>query len=311
MHRLFFIVGVGRSGTSLLQSILTSHSQIAIPPETGFVRKNIFSWEKNKSLNFDKYTEINPKLARVEELFDDRQTKEYKTDVYFYTAFLKKYVANNNKSLTGDKDPRLIEFIDAASAIFPEARFIHLIRDPRDVLLSKKKAAWSKGKPSWYHTFANYVQLKMGEWQGKQLDNGRYLVMTYEDILGSPEATISKVCNFLNVNFESTMLSFQDKAKELVSEEEKQWKKETMGPLLKNNTGKWKGKLTVKEVALTEKLCEQAFHIGGYESSGAAHKLTLPQKAWLAIQVSLLKGSGQVYMWGRLLMQKVLVRWKY
>lgn len=308
---MFFIVGVGRSGTSLLQSILASHSKIDLPPETGFVRQNILSWEKNTDLTVGEYIVKNAKLNRLKEVLEGYKEKTYQTDIDFYTTFSENYVDSMKKSLVGDKDPRLIEFIAATSILFPEARFIHLVRDPRDVLLSKKKAEWSKGKPGWYHVFANYVQLKMGEWQGQKLSEGQYLSITYEDLLAAPKKTVEKVCAFLNVEFEESMLSFQDKAKELVSDEEKQWKKETMGPLLKNNTGKWKGKLTDKEVVLTEELCKQAFRIGKYAKSNASDKLSFSEKIWLAIQILLLKGSGQIYMWGRLFGQQMLVRWKY
>jgi len=307
----FFIIGVGRSGTSLLQSILSSHSKIAIPPETGFVRHNLLSWQKSANLTVKNYLKKNDKLGRVDGIWEKYKGKEYQTDRDFYSCFLERYVERKGKSIAGDKDPRLVEFIDAVSDLFPNAKFIHLVRDPRDVLLSKKKAEWSKGKPNWYHIFANYLQLKMGERQGQNLPEDQYLLITYESLLAAPENTIEKLCTFLDVEFEESMLSFQDKAKELISEKEKQWKKETMGPLLKDNTGKWKGELNDKEIALTELLCKQAFSIGKYEYNDAFSRLSLFKKCWVYALAAILKGSGFFFMLYQLISQRILVKWKF
>lgn len=307
----FFIIGVGRSGTSLLQSILSSHSNICLPPETGFVRQNILAWHKQEECTTADLKSINGKLSRVIPEIEHKLPTRHSDELYFFKTVLKLYRNKKSKDKMGDKDPRLIEFIDAVSKLFPDAKFIHLIRDPRDVLLSKRNAEWSKDKPGWYHIFANYIQLKIGEWQGKKLPKGKYLLLTYEELLNNPEISIKKACSFLGVEFEESMLSFQDKAKELVSEDEKQWKQETMGPLLKNNTGKWKGKLTEFEVALTEMLSRQAFEIGSYQYSKVYDSLPFFQKLKVSLISLSLKGVGLSYMAYRLLSQKLLVAWKY
>jgi hypothetical protein len=150
----------------------------------------------------------------------------------------------------------------------------------------------------------------MGESAGNNLSVERYMVVTYEEILHAPEATISDICAFLQVDFEPAMLAFQEKAKELVSDEETQWKKETMGPLLKNNTGKWKGKLEASEVALTESLCQQAFTIGGYTYSNAIDDLSLSGKLFIRGISKILKGIGYSYILYRKFYQQAIVWWK-
>jgi hypothetical protein len=308
----FFIVGVGRSGTSLLQSILSSHSKICIPPETGFVRKNIFSFQRIKAFNKEGILSENENLKRLNKNMSEIASwKTFKNEIDFYTIIVENYRLQQNKEIAGDKDPRLIEFIPALKQCFPETKIIHLVRDPRDVLLSKKKAQWSKSKPSWYHIFANYIQLRIGERAGKKILEEKYCVITYENLLANPEKVLLEICSYLGVEFEDSMLSFQNKAKELVSEEEKQWKKETMGPLLKNNTGKWKGKLKTWEVALTEKLCDEAFQIGKYVKSDAFSGLVFKEKVKVLGLYTILKLVGIAYMSFRIWSQKVLVLWKY
>jgi len=305
-----FIVGVGRSGTSLLQSILSSHSNIAMPPETGFLRKGIFSFKRHENISYQKFTDLYPRLDRIPPAVFDHHPGSFSNGFDFYRYTLRKIASQEEAEIAGDKDPKLIEYISGTAMLWSESKFIHLVRDPRDVLLSKKKAAWSKGKPSWYHIFANYVQLKMGEWQGHKLTGKRYVTVTYEDLLAHPEETITQICDFLGIEFEESMLSFQKKAKELISDEETLWKKETMGPLLKNNTGKWKGKLEPWEVALTEQLCQQAFEIGRYQYSRAIKELSFFDKLYVKSVSIMLKGFGYVYMGYRKFYQKFIVWWK-
>jgi hypothetical protein len=282
-----------------------------MPSETGFLRNAFFNFTKLEDISFEGLVGLYPRLERVPESISGNFSKQFSDELTFYRLLLEDVRNNENVKIAGDKDPQLIEYMSGTAKVFSEAQFIHLVRDPRDVLLSKKKAKWSKGKPSWYHIFANYVQLKLGEWQGRQLPADKYLIITYEDLLNAPEDTVAEICGFLNVNFEQQMLSFQEKAKELVSEEETQWKKETMGPLLKNNTGKWKGKLAYWEVALTEKLCKQAFKIGNYKSSGSYRNLSFVQKMNVSLLSLLLRGFGSIYIPYRLWSQKILVAWKY
>lgn len=307
---MFYIVGVGRSGTSLLQSILSSHSKIAIPPETGFMRENILKFARQKSISHVNLTESNSKVRRLLSSINFELPKEFKNEFDFYDLVLNIYKKEQNKCIIGDKDPRLVEFIHAVSILYPSTKFIHLIRDPRDILQSKKNADWSKNRPIWYHIFANYIQLKLGEYQGKKLKDAYYLVI-YEELLNDSEQIISSLCKFLGIKFESRMLNFQDKAKELISEEEMQWKKETMGPLLKNNTGKWKGKLSDWEVALTERLCVQSFKLGGYGVSNIYKKLTVTLKLKVVLTQGGLIALGYMYFLFRILSQKILIAWKY
>lgn len=307
----FIIVGVGRSGTSLLQSILSSHSKISIPPETGFLRKNVLNKDELKNFTHTQALESNEKLERLMDVIDELRTKEtWGNEIEYYNDLTNTYRIIQEKEMLGDKDPRLIEYIAGINKIFPVVKFIHLIRDPRDVLLSKKKASWSKDKPSWYHIFANYIQLKLGHKIGLRITDN-YLLVSYEELLSNAEDVLTRICDFLQVDFESEMLSFQETAAKLVAEEEKQWKMETLGPLLTNNSGKWKGKLLDSEVALTELLCTEAFHLGGYKKSKAYDNLSFTSKLKVKSQFIILKLLGLIYIPFRLYSQLMLIKWKY
>ena len=73
------------------------------------------------------------------------------------------------KPRVGDKDPRCIEFLPLLARHWPAAHVVHVIRDPRAVLASKKKAAWSRHRSVVTHVFANRVQLRAGRCDGQRL----------------------------------------------------------------------------------------------------------------------------------------------
>lgn len=303
-----FIVGVGRSGTSLLQSMLNAHSMVSFTPEIHFIRRFLASNTLEKVVSSDAAAAAGM-LASDEFVarlgFDAAQLREAADALghgfssrALYVALQRMYADAQGKGdarWLGDKDPRSIEYLPMLSRLFPEMRALHIMRDPRDVLASKKKAAWSKDGSVLRHIFANRVQLKMGRRYGRLLLGPRYMEVVYEELLGNPRDVLERVCAFLELDFEEAMLEFAESSKRLVSESEMQWKKETLGPLLSSNSGKWKKSLTPWEAALTERACADAMHAAGYEASASTHELGLAGKAALMTSWGLLAAGDPVY----------------
>ncbi len=158
---------------------------------------------------------------------------------------------------------------------------INIIRDPRDVLVSKKKAAWSRRGHVWKHIFANRVQLKLGVVSGPKVLGPHYHEVIYEELIADPERVLRELCANIGLPFDSAMLDFGDAAKKLVSKEEVSWKKETFGPLLSDNKEKWREGLSAREIVLTELCCRQAFRIGGYQFDSGSKSLSLRDRLWV------------------------------
>jgi hypothetical protein len=288
--RVVFIVGVGRSGTSLLQSMFAAHPAIAYMPETGFFRKYVARGALAKLYR------SGGQAAVVQRLVEDESFARSELDAAALVACaislggqLDKAVYNQMVEAqraegigwVGDKDPRLIEFLPLVAESFPEAVIVNIIRDPRDVLLSKKKAAWSSRGHVWKHIFANRVQLALGRFWGPYLFGANYHEIVYEELIDSPNVVLSKVCDRMGLPFDDGMLSFGGAAKRLVSDSELSWKKETFGPLLTENKEKWKAELPPREAALTELCCKEALEVGGYRLYNRNHQLSLWNKVWL------------------------------
>lgn len=213
-----FIVGVGRSGTSLLQSMLNTHSKMSFIPETHFLRKYVFKSsvvvdEKNidsiiETLNNDDDF-LRAKIPAIEIV---EIGMEY---VNIYNALLDVYLKREGKEIIGDKDPRNIDFLTQLNTFYPEGKVIHMIRDPRDVVLSRTKADWSKGRSFYLHAYLYITQIQRGRRLGKEKYGCNYKEIFYEDLIGNPAKVLTELCAFLNLDFEVTMLDFSNCIAEL------------------------------------------------------------------------------------------------
>jgi len=282
-----FLVGVGRSGTSLIQSMFASHPQVSCLPETAFIRRMVFSGYLQ--FIFKQHGEKAVSLALARDEYFARTKLDAEKVVTLAVAqgglldaavYREMLALETYKDIVwaGDKDPRAVEFLPLLAAVLPDVHVIHVFRDPRDVLASKKKAAWSRNHSVLRHIFANRVQLNMGRSHGPMLFGSRYHEVVYEDVLEDPEGEMKRLCKGLGLPFDPAMLDFNQSAMQLVSESEMDWKKETLGPLLKDNHGKWRDQLAPWEVALTEVVCRGHFAAGRYAKSHTVMALPVFQR---------------------------------
>jgi hypothetical protein len=286
---LIFVCGVGRSGTSLVQSMLAAHPDVAFLPETGFLRRYAFGRVLEKQYRRDGIESV---VARIDEDLRIRNlgiasedivepfisgTQRF-TDIACYRRILALFALRCGKSTIGDKDPRLIEFLPFVKRCFPHARILHVVRDPRDVLVSKQKAAWSKGRSWWQHVFANRVQFEIGHRSGRENFGERYQVVFYEELLERPDETLARVCEHLDLAFAPSMLDFSAAARQLVRPDELEWKRETTGHLKRHNSGKWRDSLTAFQTAIVERICAWTMKFGHYERSERYRELPFRQR---------------------------------
>jgi len=287
---LLFIVGVGRSGTSLLQSMFAAHPKVACLPETAFLRRMVSCgilqsvYENQGKQAVVQALEKDEYFCRTGIDADDLIAKALARggllDADLYLQMLASYTCGN-KIWVGDKDPRAIEYLPLLKTLCPDVHVIHMIRDPRDVLISKKKAYWSRKGHVWKHVFANRVQFRTGRKLGPELFGARYHEVCYEDLLSSPQKVLRELCKKLGIAYDERMLAFGIAAKKLVSEKELSWKKETFGPLLTKNKEKWKTDLPFREIKLSELCCRRSMTRGGYKPDEQRHVSGFWDRLWI------------------------------
>lgn len=271
-----FLVGVGRSGTSLLQSMLAAHPEISSAPETSFIRRYMLPRRPRKLQQegrLEQAIEVlsqDKKLSRLAVSVSSRLPlvwRDKEPEKALYEDFTKAHWKLAGGRFFLDKDPKLIECLPFIHHHWPAAYVIHIIRDPRDVLASKKSATWSMGRPLLWHVLAGRLQYNLGRETGRRLFGDRYIEVSYERLVTEPAEELSRLTAGLEIPYDEKLLNFSDAARDLVSEDEMSWKKETLGPLKPGNVNKWKSILTPWEVSLCELGCNAAFKGHGYEAS--------------------------------------------
>lgn len=281
------ICGVGRSGTSLLHSMMNAHSELCFPPETHFFRRYVAkasgctTWKPGQREDLLVSLRGDEDFARAgidpEALLDDPLAESGPAGAF--SALLQRVAQEQGKSRVGDKDPKNIDSLRALKMAYPKAFVIHVIRDPRDVLLSRMKAAWSAKRSWWMHPLIYREQLRRGKAYGRALFAERYAEIRYEDLLQEPVEQLQRLCELVEIPWDAAMLNFGESAAQLVDAKEMSWKRETLGPLLAKNMGKWRGKLTPFQVAYCEEICRDAFEQHSYEPS-------LPRRPFLRLMAS-------------------------
>lgn len=269
-----FIIGVGRSGTTLLQSMLNSNSKIAFTPETHFIRKHIANVKEHCLFKYNKYQILknifikDKYLNRINiDALIKNKLKMLNNLSEFYDLFLSNYLVKKNKKYIGDKDPKNLEYLELINNLYPEARIIHIFRDPRDVVLSRLKVDWSKNRGVYSHAITYQIQYKKARQDGFNFFKDNYYEIQYENLITNPLDELSNLCSFLNIPFGKNMLEYYESSNEIINKDEANWKNECFKPLQTDNLNKWKNNLSQKELYLIEKICKSLFLDKKYSNS--------------------------------------------
>jgi hypothetical protein len=220
-----FVVGVARSGTTLLRAILDTHPEMAIPGESHFIpvmvkaRRRYESASGFRTERFLHDLGRHPRFRRWD-LSEETVRRSFRAEPpSSLAAALRKvyalYAEDRGKQRYGDKTPAYIHHILSVAGLFPEARFVHLVRDGRDVALSKldhptMSASSSDLAISWRRG------VEKGRRMGRHLGAHRYREVRYEDLVKDPEGVTRLVCDFIELEFHPDMLSYHQRANEII-----------------------------------------------------------------------------------------------
>ncbi len=199
-----FIIGFPRSGTTLLDAILNSHPDIEVIEEKPIINKFVKLLHK----------EINSEFSNLKHI-DQQLIKKMKT---FYFDVLKNYSKQNNQKIYIDKMPLNIIYVGEIVRIFPNAKFVLAIRHPSDCILSCFMQNFLLND-----SMANFVDLDstskfynqvMTLWEQYQsLFKINYHFIKYEDLVRDFENNISKLLNFLDLEWSDEVNKFHEKVK--------------------------------------------------------------------------------------------------
>lgn len=273
-----FIIGVGRSGTTLLQAMLHAHKLIAFTPETHFIRRYLARRRVRRLLDrgytdrFLEAVEEDSDLNRLgldfAPIITQLKNREALSLISFYKTLLEIWREEKGAAVVGDKDPKNIEFLRFIHDYFPAARIIHIVRDPRAVVLSRMKAEWSRHRGFLSHVAIYNLQLQKGIRDGRNLFGRNYYEIIYEDLVTNPEQQCEQLCQWLNIPFDPGMLNFQQSSHEIIKGREINWKGDCFKPVQPANKDKWTSGLNRRQICVIETLNSPWFSQFGYRKSG-------------------------------------------
>ena len=214
------IVGAPRSGTTLLRFMLDSHPQLAIPPETSFliVANRFTSLGDELREEFFRVVTNFPHDAPCWDDFEIPRKEFWKglkrikpfTVAEGYRVFFRLYARRFGKPRWGDKTPAYCLHLETIEFVLPEAHFIHIIRDGRDVALSLRDMWFSPGREM-EDLAAHWCKfVSAGIEQGSRCRH--YMQLRFEDLILSPRETLKRICEFIELGYDETMLRYYDRS---------------------------------------------------------------------------------------------------
>jgi hypothetical protein len=218
-----FVVGLTRSGTTLLRMMLDAHRDLTIPPETHFVPDLIKSARDGGGPG-ELLAVITSARTWGDFGLDEQDLGERLEAVGAgdpagaVRAFFEAYAARIGKPRWGDKTPAYMLAIQRIGRVLPEARFIHLIRDGRDVALSQRARAINEQPPPAEQASRWIKRIRKSREQAAALKGPRYAEARYEDLVREPEPTLRRICALCELDWDPAMLSYHERAGERLAE---------------------------------------------------------------------------------------------
>ena len=234
-----FLVGCPRSGTTLLQSLIAAHPEIASFPESHFFKYLIPSHPWLRKLGITSRW-AKPWLKKFLNQIDcqDREKCLPKFGLFMhqYTKFFLELLDNlteqQNKKYWLEKTPEHVRRIEYIEKLIPEAKFIHIIRNAPDVVASlyevthKYPEAWShKDALPWsidqciIHWSVD-VQISI-----RYKDKPNHLLVSYEQLIANPESTLSEVFSFIGLSFDKQIIDNHSLVSKQIILDNEPWKK--------------------------------------------------------------------------------------
>jgi Sulfotransferase family len=217
-----FVVGMNRSGTTLLRMMLDSHPELTIPPETHFVPDVIRACRRKGGKPEEVLAAMKSRREWGDFGFDDdemlgllRERGRRLDPGDALRAFYETYAAREGKPRWGEKTPRYVGKMRQIQAALPEARFVHVVRDGRDVALSvldrtvRDLSASDVGK-RWKR------KIQKARDAAPKLDH--YVEVRYEDLILATEPTLRRICEFIELGWDDAVLDYHERSPERLEE---------------------------------------------------------------------------------------------
>ncbi|MCL1124693.1 sulfotransferase family protein [Shewanella surugensis] len=205
-EQLIFILSQPRTGSTLLTRLLEGHSEVDALGETRLLQTALMTvskrWNEKDSPEL-KYSRNDVKVFL--DSFPKGKENYFNGMRLMFNHIYDSRLTHSHKSYFLDKTPRYAYFIPELYKTFPKAKYIFLFRNPLAVLSSISRH-WTQYKSPFPNDDLEIVPSLLLE--GRDLIGKNAISVNYEDLVSSPEKTLNKISQYLTLNFENTMLSY-------------------------------------------------------------------------------------------------------
>ena len=215
---MFVVYGRPRSGTTLVAQVLNAHSGLVVPDETDFMvpAAHAFRLIDDPEIGRRFLADLIPATDRFDATLGQWLTAERVREVVaeapyrfdsIVASLYEALAAEAGASLAGDKSPNDLpqsEILGQVGFFTERVRAVHLVRDPRDVMVSMARLGWLNGMDVSYARLWRNANLNLHRRLAAHPD--RYLRIRYEDVVARPAESFERVTDFLGVPFESAMV---------------------------------------------------------------------------------------------------------
>jgi hypothetical protein len=271
--RPIFVVGCPRSGTTLLQLMLHAHPRLAVPPENRYVLPAYFQraeWgDLSKAGNRRKLAEvITGRGTGFRDFGLDRKAVRRRivdsppTLGSVLETVMLCFAEAHGATRWCDKRPMYVRHVDILRRLFPDAQFVHLVRDGRAAAASLARMSW----------FSGDLAQAIGTWRlameharaaREVLPADTWFDLNYEGLITEPEAQLRRLCSFLGEDFDPRMLE-PGAVRDRLVPDRKTWHANTAGPLLAARVDSWRFELSEADVAFLEAVAGRELRRAGY-----------------------------------------------
>ncbi len=301
-HPMPIIVGVARSGTTLLRLMLDAHPELAVTHEAGFIAMASNLTNPLSRIFYRRLKNTAKDGSWLNSLREEflRTLTEYITWDDFHVpkdafaeallrlqpfsisqglrAFFRMYAMRFDKPRWGDKTPFYCQYLPVVQKVLPEAHFIHIIRDGRDAALSARGLTFSSDD---LEVIArNWVrQIRLA--RRDSLNCRHYLEIRYEDLLLHSSDVLREICEFINLAYDPRMEDYYQQANERLDELRTPYRREgavfatmesrlhlhrlTSRPPVATRISRWKTELTRQELSAFNGIAGKLLKELGYE----------------------------------------------
>jgi hypothetical protein len=266
-----FVVGVARSGTTLLAAMLSAHSRLDCGPESRFFARYRHLDARARARILDPLAWPRPAVDFMASLRNQGHPIPELfgltlAEIGTFLAARQPSPAAMLESLTVlhaeragkprwiEKTPRHLLMTDTLRELWPRAFIVRIVRDPRDTALSLANVPFAKES-----VVGNIVRIDHDDRASRDRFAHDPLTMTlrYEDLVTEPERELRSVCELIGETFEASMLDSRRSATGVAAEHE-WWKQSVAGPLHTGSVGRWRGEMSADARRFA------SLHLAGY-----------------------------------------------